>query len=199
VTDIVFFHYTPGSFLSPVGKTTLNIRSRIAEYAIARAFLDECISLGYETHWVECESYCDGVSDFLNQYNISQILLMRPSEEFLARRIESWNLPLQMISNTQFLITHEEFSRQFAKPPIMETFYRYMRKSRDILIDADGTPVGGKWNYDHENRSFDRDHVPSWSWKSTDRAHIDAAKQYFDREDIIFDLPVNRSDALSLF
>jgi deoxyribodipyrimidine photolyase-related protein len=124
---------------------------------------------------------------------------MRPSEEFLARRIESWDLSLQMIPNSQFLITHEEFFRQFQKPPVMETFYRYMRKSRDILMETDGKPVGGKWNYDHENRSFDRDHVPSWSWKPVDTVYIDAAKRYFHREDIVFDLPVTRSDALSLF
>ena len=66
---------------------------------------------------------------------------MRPSEEFLARRITSWNLPIDILPNRQFLITHEEFSEQFTKPPVMEVFYRYMRKSRGILIEDDGKPV----------------------------------------------------------
>lgn len=128
----------------------------------------------------------------------SSLILMRPSEEFLARKIIAWNLRIEIIPNRQFLITPEEFRQKFEKPPIMETFYRYMRKSRDILMETDGKPVGGKWNYDHENRNFDREHIPSWSWKPRDYEYIDEAKQYFHREDIDFSLPVTRSDALSL-
>lgn len=105
---------------------------------------------------------------------------MRPSEEFLARRIESWDLPIDIVANRQFLINPEEFSRQFEKPPIMETFYRYMRKSRHILIEDDGKPVGGKWNYDHDNRNFDATHTPSWSWKPQDIRYIEEAKKYFN-------------------
>ncbi len=122
---------------------------------------------------------------------------MRPSEEYLARRIESWNLDLEILPNTQFLITREEFSQQFERPPIMETFYRYMRKSRNILMEDDGKPVGGKWNYDHENRNFDKTHTPSWSWKPTDTRYIDEAKKYFNT-DIDFILPVSREDVLKL-
>lgn len=80
----------------------------------------------------------------------------------------------------------------------METFYRYMRKSRDILMEDDGKPVGGKWNYDHENRNFDKSHIPGWSWKPQETSFIDEAKKYFKRKDIDFSLPVTRSDALSL-
>ena len=34
----------------------------------------------------------------------------------------------------------------------MESFYHMMRKKYDILIDKDGKPKGGKWNYDIKNR-----------------------------------------------
>ena len=34
---------------------------------------------------------------------------------------------------------------------IMENFYRMMRKKYDILMDG-ADPIGGKWNYDHDNR-----------------------------------------------
>ena len=34
----------------------------------------------------------------------------------------------------------------------MEDFYRWRRRRLDILIDSDGEPVGGRWNYDDENR-----------------------------------------------
>ena len=34
----------------------------------------------------------------------------------------------------------------------MEYFYRELRREYKILMNEDGTPVGGKWNYDAENR-----------------------------------------------
>ena len=95
-------------------------------------------------------------------------------------------------------MTEEEFREKFEKPPIMEMFYRYMRKSRDILMEDDGKPVGGKWNYDSENRNFDRDHIPSWNWEPTDRAYVEEAKIYYCAPDIMIAFPTTRADALSL-
>lgn len=80
----------------------------------------------------------------------------------------------------------------------MERFYRYMRTTRNILIASDGKPTGGKWNYDHENRSFDAKHTPSWDWKPVDTAYILAAKEYFNASDVFFCFPVTRGDALRL-
>ena len=34
----------------------------------------------------------------------------------------------------------------------MELFYQMMRKKYNILIDKNGKPKGGKWNYDIKNR-----------------------------------------------
>lgn len=45
------------------------------------------------------------------------------------------------------------------KQPIMETFYRRMRVEQDILLEG-GKPLGGKWNYDQENRKKLPDKVP---------------------------------------
>lgn len=35
---------------------------------------------------------------------------------------------------------------------VMEHFYRRMRLKHDVLIDAQGEPQGGQWNFDHDNR-----------------------------------------------
>jgi deoxyribodipyrimidine photolyase-related protein len=180
---------------------TFNTRSLIAEYAIAREFLDECEKLGYATHWIGAESYREGIEKFVQKTGITDIVSMRSSEEYLARKIEKYILhgvSLKIFENRQFLITHEEFRGQFEKPPIMETFYRYMRRSRHILIQDDGKPVGGKWNYDSENRNFDKTHTPSWSWKPSDTRYIDEARAYYGFSQVWFFLPVSRRDALSL-
>ena len=35
----------------------------------------------------------------------------------------------------------------------MATFYKETRKKLDILMSKDGTPVGGKWSFDEDNRN----------------------------------------------
>ena len=35
---------------------------------------------------------------------------------------------------------------------LMENFYRHMRKKHHVLVDSNLNPVGGEWNFDHENR-----------------------------------------------
>ena len=201
VTDIFFILFTGARIVSPVGDLTFNIRSNIAEYAIAREFLDECENLGYRTHWIEARSYSEGIEKFAQESCITDIISMRSSEEYLARKIDRYILQwvsLQIFENRQFMITPIEFGEQFEKPPVMENFYRYMRRSRNILIEDDGKPVGGKWNYDSENRNFDKTHVPSWSWKPSDTRYIDEAREYYAAPSLSFLLPVSRRDALSL-
>jgi deoxyribodipyrimidine photolyase-related protein len=71
---------------------------------------------------------------------------MIPSEYTLYKQIQKLQpqlatkgITIEFRENTQFLITQEEFINQFAKPPVMETFYRWMRKKFDILMQ-DGKP-----------------------------------------------------------
>lgn len=41
----------------------------------------------------------------------------------------------------------------------MESFYHWIRRKCDILMDGN-KPVGGKWNYDLENRQAYDDRIP---------------------------------------
>jgi hypothetical protein len=50
-----------------MGDLEFNIRSKIAEYAIARSFLDECKKSGYTTHWIEANSYSEGIEKFAQE------------------------------------------------------------------------------------------------------------------------------------
>lgn len=57
-------------------------------------------------------------------------------------------------SDTEHFLTRREFLGSFfdnRKSWRMESFYRFIRKEYDLLMEG-GDPVGGKWNYDQENR-----------------------------------------------
>jgi deoxyribodipyrimidine photolyase-related protein len=63
-------------------------------------------------------------------------------------------LLVTVLPNTQFLTAEcdplPEASGE--RRVVMEHFYRNMRRCFDVLMDGEGKPVGGSWNYDRENR-----------------------------------------------
>lgn len=62
--------------------------------------------------------------------------------------------PVEWLADRHFFCSTDDFDRwaDGRKALVMETFYRHMRRREGILIDGDGKPVGGEWNYDKENR-----------------------------------------------
>lgn len=71
---------------------------------------------------------------------------------------------LEIVTDDHFLCSREQFRRHARgrKQLRQEFFYREMRTRTGILMEADGKPVGGQWNYDAENRrSFGREGPPT--------------------------------------
>ncbi len=60
---------------------------------------------------------------------------------------------LEMRPDRHFFASHEEFQQHAAgrKQLRLEYFYREMRRKTGVLMEGD-KPVGGKWNFDAENR-----------------------------------------------
>jgi deoxyribodipyrimidine photolyase-related protein len=61
----------------------------------------------------------------------------------------------QVERTPMFLGTRADFEAHLAEPgaPRMMTFYRAQRLRHRILLSADGSPVGGRWNFDPDNRA----------------------------------------------
>lgn len=72
----------------------------------------------------------------------------------LEESIKACGLPIHWHSDTRFLCTRSEFASWSAgkKQLRMEFFYREMRRKSGLLLNDDGSPVGGAWNFDAENR-----------------------------------------------
>ena len=70
---------------------------------------------------------------------------------------------LVLREDTHFLCPRSTFEDWIdgRRQPRMEHFYRRMRREHEILLDAEGAPVGGQWNFDHDNRAaFGREGPP---------------------------------------
>ncbi|MFZ9310291.1 MAG: cryptochrome/photolyase family protein [Arenimonas sp.] len=110
------------------------------------------------------------------------------SRHFLANRFEAGNL----------------FSGK--KQWRMENFYRNMRRKHGVLLEPDGSPVGGQWNFDAENRKPWRGQPPepvdrrphhdhSLLWQTICQAGV----QSFGNDTCAdFRWPLHRDEALDL-
>jgi deoxyribodipyrimidine photolyase-related protein len=88
----------------------------------------------------------------------AKVICVEPGEwrvkEALHQACDEAGIPLQWLEDDHFLTSHS-FFQDWAKGRRewrLEYFYRAVRKSRGILLDAGEKPTGGKWNYDAANR-----------------------------------------------
>ncbi len=94
----------------------------------------------------------------VNHYGIPSGAFLEPDEYRLDQLLEKVFTSLfgnyHKESTEHFYTSRTELAEYFLgrKTMIMENFYRSMRKKHNVLLDPDGSPCGGKWNYDRENR-----------------------------------------------
>lgn len=95
---------------------------------------------------------------YLKQKGIQEIHFSDVVDNWLEKRIKQtankYGIKYQEFPSPSFLNTKDELKEYFrGKKKYFQTdFYIKQRKKLRILIDDDGSPVGGKWTYDTENR-----------------------------------------------
>lgn len=86
-------------------------------------------------------------------YGADEVIATRPGEWRLIEMLEDLPLDVTVLEDDRFVATEKEFAEwaRGRKELRMEWFYREMRRKTGLLMEGDA-PVGGKWNYDRENR-----------------------------------------------
>ncbi len=104
------------------------------------------------------QSLTSNLSYYIEKLNISNFEYQEPDEYRLDLQLKEFCAKIQidskMYSSEHFLTEREELGKMFKgkKMYLMETFYRKMRQKFNVLMDENGDPIGGKWNFDHQNR-----------------------------------------------
>jgi deoxyribodipyrimidine photolyase-related protein len=95
----------------------------------------------------------------LTKKGITEIHYVDPVDYWLEKRIakgcSSNNITAKVYDSPMFLNTKEDLEKFFnpdKKKFYQTNFYKEQRKTRNILLEDDGKPTGGKWTYDIENR-----------------------------------------------
>ena len=125
-----------------------------------RHFAQTLKSLNYPISYIENTplSIVDALREKIQQEKITYLICVEPGEWRLKQEIEALakelEIQLDMREDDHFFCSHSEFVAWAAdkKELRLEYFYRLMRKTHHILVDADGNPEGDQWNFDQENR-----------------------------------------------
>lgn len=125
-----------------------------------RRFALELSADGYEVDWRIAPTMAAGVVDHCCEFGVNQVTVMQSMNRTGQRLIDrlTEEVPLKVIPSDQFLCHREEFAAWAGAHQrkdgslLLEDFYRWQRRRLEILIEPDGEPVGGRWNFDDENR-----------------------------------------------
>ena len=88
-----------------------------------------------------------------------RVVVTHPGEWRLLDAMRDWEakagIPVDILEDDRFLCSLHEFRRWAGDKRNfrMEFFYRTMRRTHGLLMEPDGTPLGGTWNFDRENRA----------------------------------------------
>jgi deoxyribodipyrimidine photolyase-related protein len=124
-------------------------------WSAMRHFAEELRQAGWQVTYAQADDFQTPLLGWIEQYQISELRVMAPTDRPFARFMEQFNLPctLQFTPNNRFLWSDAAF-KQWAggrKRLVMEDFYREGRRRFNILMEGD-RPIGGRWNFDRENR-----------------------------------------------
>jgi deoxyribodipyrimidine photolyase-related protein len=126
-----------------------------------RHYAEELQGQGYQVDYVRAPSALEGLKQHVAAHGVTTLVTMAATE-YAGRRFQQESLgaalgiPVTVVPNGQMLVeAHDPVATPGKRAPkrvVMETFYRAMRRHFDVLLDADGEPSGGQWNFDKENR-----------------------------------------------
>jgi len=140
-------------------------RARTALFLAAmRHFAEELRARGFRVHYVRLDepgntgTLAGELRRASAQYAPREIVLTEPGEwrvrQALERAAEACGVPLVVRPDRHFFGSVEDFA-QYARSRSelrLEFFYRHLRRRHGVLVEGEA-PVGGRWNFDAQNRA----------------------------------------------
>ncbi|WP_445719692.1 cryptochrome/photolyase family protein [Flavobacterium sp.] len=148
-----------------------HIQKVVAFFLSMRNFSDELVKKGHQVIYYKISDTNNPhdleqlILELIEKYKIEQFEYQFPDEYRLDEQLKSicekLSIPTKTIDSEHFYTSRNELADFFKgkKQLLMESFYRMMRKKHQVLMVGD-QPLGGKWNYDHNNRNKYKNEVP---------------------------------------
>lgn len=142
--------------LSHVEAIPYHLQKVVLVWSAMRHFAEELRQANWQvSYYHTAENFHAALREWVEQHGITELRLMAPSDRPFAQLIQSLDLPCQvtLIPNNCFLWGVQDFQAWASsrKRLLMEDFYRESRRRFQVLMDGK-QPIGGRWNFDQENR-----------------------------------------------
>lgn len=150
-----------------------HIQKVVGIFAAMRRFAQHLTERGHRVHYLtldhsdNTQSIPENINKIIQQTGAKKFEYLLPDEYRLDEQLKSFCEQLAIetdVSDTEhFYTTRYEVKNFFSgkKTYLLENFYRAMRQKHRVLMDSDGEPVTGRWNFDTENRNkLPPEHTP---------------------------------------
>jgi len=140
-----------------------HIQKIAAFFAAMRAFAKKLKAGGHRVIYLTLDDpdnrqfIDENIRHLIRKHGFTAVGYMLPDEYRLDLQFrqftENLAIPVHPVDSEHFLTDRGDVADFFSgkKTFRMESFYRHMRKRYNVLLES-GKPVGGKWNFDPENR-----------------------------------------------
>jgi len=138
-----------------------NQQKLVLHRASMQHYQDYLLGQHFKVEYIDCGNPLSDVRkliDHLAEEKTSGIHIAAVADNRLQKRIENSckkaGIQLHETATPNFLNTPEEVKPFFDKKKkyFQTAFYIDQRTKRNILVDAGGQPIGGKWSFDADNR-----------------------------------------------
>ncbi|MEY4488443.1 MAG: hypothetical protein RIQ79_951 [Verrucomicrobiota bacterium] len=140
-------------------------KPRIAVFLAAmRHFRDARRAEGMTVHYTALDDPANSgnlageLARVVKKLKPKRLVLTEPGEWRVWRALEAAagesGVPLEVRVDRHFFASIADFKQHSLgrKQFRLEFFYRELRRRHAVLLDSQGEPEGGQWNYDHDNR-----------------------------------------------
>lgn len=129
-------------------------------FSAMRHFAEALRERGWQVVYVRLDapgnsgSIAGELSRWQHTLGAAQLHVTECGEWRLEQALHDSGLPLVWHADRRFLCSRQAFAGWASGRDQlrMEPFYQWMRKRSGLLLDADGSPLGGSWNFDSSNR-----------------------------------------------
>ncbi|GAB4137726.1 MAG: cryptochrome/photolyase family protein [Bacteroidia bacterium] len=143
---------------------THHIQKVSAFFAAMRNFAEELQAKGHQVCYIRIndqqnhQHILGNLNHLIELHHIRHFEYQLPDEYRPDLYLREWcnrlNISHREYDTEHFITQRDDLKKFFSgkKTYLMESFYRMIRRKTGLLMNGE-EPEGGKWNYDHENRS----------------------------------------------
>lgn len=146
------FSYVPHHF-----KKILFLLSSMRHFSKLLESKGYCVRYIKHTSEKNTHSFSTEIYRAIEELEPTSVAFITPGEyrvrKVILQLLKKANCNVEEHHDPKFMLSHKDFKAwsEGKKSLQMEHFYRYCRKKFNILMDG-SKPIGGKWNYDTDNR-----------------------------------------------